>query len=176
MQGLMLGCQENVLTEYSDLLCILGALAYPPAGAPQPRTPAIVKFDGLHSTNRVVSMSMARDTCRVVHLGHGAPDFGALHIGDVPCPGQVQPIGLIEFGADEEVEVGDALVLSDQRRSQAQLAVRLHYADHLRAEGKQDCQQLFQQCAFLLTDHLAASFPVEDLSDVVLVPRQTQTK
>lgn len=68
---------------------------------------------------------------RGAYLGHGAPDFSALHIGDVAGPGQVQPVGLVQLGTNEEVEVGNALILTHQSGSQAQLAVSLHNADHL---------------------------------------------
>jgi len=64
-------------------------------------------------------------------LGHGAPDFGTLDVGNVAGPGEVQPIGLIQLGANEEVEVGNALVLTHQGGCQAQLAVSLHNANHL---------------------------------------------
>lgn len=71
------------------------------------------------------------------YLGHGAPHLSALHIGDVACPGQVKPVGLVQLGADQEVEVGDALVLTHQRGRQAQLAVSLHNANYL--PPCQDC-------------------------------------
>ncbi len=70
---------------------------------------------------------MRSETC----LGHGAPDFGTLDIGNVAGPGEVQPVGLVQLGADEEVEVGNALVLTHQGGCQAQLAVRLHNANDL---------------------------------------------
>lgn len=77
-------------------------------------------------------MTMASCPGNVAHLGHGAPDFGALHVGDVAGAREIQPIGLVQLGADQEVEVRNALVLSHQRCCQAQLAVRFHYANHLR--------------------------------------------
>ena len=64
-------------------------------------------------------------------LGHGAPDLDALHVGNVPCAGEVEPVGFVQLGADEEVEVGDERVLAHQGGRQAQLAVRLGDADHL---------------------------------------------
>ena len=78
---------------------------------------------------------LSLQTARGPHLGHGAPDLCALHVGNVPRARQVEPVGLVQLGADQKVEVRDALVLAHQRRRQAQLAVRLHDADDLRAQG-----------------------------------------
>ena len=64
-------------------------------------------------------------------LGHGAPDFSTLDIGNVAGSGEVQPVGLIQLGADEEVEVGNALILTDEGGCQAQLAVSIHNANDL---------------------------------------------
>mmetsp|Transcript_18365 Transcript_18365/g.54815 ORF Transcript_18365/g.54815 Transcript_18365/m.54815 type:complete len:254 (-) Transcript_18365:357-1118(-) len=64
-------------------------------------------------------------------LSHGAPHLGALHICDVARAREVEPVGLVELGADEEVEVADALVLTHQRRGQAELAVAVCDADDL---------------------------------------------
>ncbi len=66
-----------------------------------------------------------------IYLGHRAPDLRALYIGNVSGAREVQPVGLIQLGPDQEVEVRNALVLPDQRGRQPQLAVRLHNADHL---------------------------------------------
>lgn len=46
---------------------------------------------------------------------HGAPDLRALHVGQVARLHQVQPVGLVQLGADQKVEVADALVLAHQR-------------------------------------------------------------
>ena len=59
----------------------------------------------------------------VVELGgHGAPDLGTLHLGDEAALLQVEPVGFVELGPDEEVEVVDLLVLAHQRRGEAELA------------------------------------------------------
>jgi len=68
-------------------------------------------------------------------LGHGAPDLHALHVGDVARAREVQPVGLVQLGPDQEVQIADALVLAHQRRRQAQLAVRLDDANHLRTRA-----------------------------------------
>ena len=46
---------------------------------------------------------------------------------------QIQPVGLVQLGANEEVEVGDELILTHQRGCQAKLAVGLDYADDLQS-------------------------------------------
>lgn len=77
-----------------------------------------------------------------MYLGHGAPHLSALHIGDMTSPGQVQPVGLIQLGTNQEVEVSNALILTHQSGSQAQFAVGLHYTNHLSQQVKvsQDSQ------------------------------------
>ena len=77
-------------------------------------------------------------------LGQRAPDLGALHVGDVARPGQVQPVGLVELGPDEEVEVSDERVLPHERRGQAQLGVRLDDADDPPEHGGRDDVHLVQ--------------------------------
>lgn len=72
-------------------------------------------------------------------LVHLAPDLAAADVSDVAGAGEVEPVGLVELGADEEVEVVDAVVLPHQRRRQPELAVRLDDADHL-AACKRPCQ------------------------------------
>lgn len=67
-------------------------------------------------------------------LGHGAPDLHTLHIGNVAGTRQVQPVGFVQLGADEEVEVGDQLILADQGGREPQLAVCLDNADDLRRD------------------------------------------
>lgn len=49
----------------------------------------------------------------------------------------VRALGL----TDEEVEVADALVLAHQRGREAQLAVAVDDADHLRSTGTSACAQ-----------------------------------
>ena len=87
-----------------------------------------------------------------MYLGHRAPHLSALHIGDVTRPGQVKPVGLIQLGANQEVEIGNALVLSYQSGSQAQLAVGLHNTNHLPPysgfkQSSQDCLPLLNNGA-----------------------------
>ena len=62
-------------------------------------------------------------------------EVARLHVGDVAGPLEVEPVGLVQLGPDEEVQVVNALVFPDEGGRQAQLAVRLGDADHLRARG-----------------------------------------
>lgn len=78
-----------------------------------------------------MQVSQSKAPGRASHLGHGTPDLSTLDVGDVAGTCEVKPVGLVELGANEEVQITDTLVLAHQRRRQAQLAVRLHYADHL---------------------------------------------
>jgi len=58
-----------------------------------------------------------------------------LDLGNETLVLQLQPVGLIQLRADEEVEVADLVVLSDERGRQAELRVRLdgrqHASEHL---------------------------------------------
>lgn len=67
----------------------------------------------------------------IVLLGHRAPHLCALHVGNVPRPCQVEPVGLVQLGAYQKVEVGDAFVFPDEGGREPQLAVGLDDADHL---------------------------------------------
>ena len=66
------------------------------------------------------------------HLCHLTPHFCTLYICNMAGIGEVQPICFIQFWADKEIEVADALIFSYQRGSQAQLAVRLGNPNNLR--------------------------------------------
>jgi hypothetical protein len=50
----------------------------------------------------------------------------ALHFGDEARLLQLHPIGLVQLGTDEEVEVGDLVILAHERRRQSEFAMRLH--------------------------------------------------
>ena len=65
------------------------------------------------------------------NLSHGAPDFSTLHVSNVASTGEIQPVGFIQLGPNQEVEISNALILSHQCSCQAQLAVRLHNANYL---------------------------------------------
>mmetsp|Transcript_9423 Transcript_9423/g.38567 ORF Transcript_9423/g.38567 Transcript_9423/m.38567 type:complete len:261 (-) Transcript_9423:1404-2186(-) len=54
----------------------------------------------------------------LVELGrHFAPDLCTADGGNVACLGEVEPVGLVEAGADEVVELLDLVILSHQSRS-----------------------------------------------------------
>ena len=61
-----------------------------------------------------------------VELGrHPAPDLGALNASQEAHRLQLEPVGLVQLGPNEEVEIGDLVVLAHERRSETELAVRL---------------------------------------------------
>ncbi len=66
-----------------------------------------------------------------VYLCHRTPDLCALDVGNVACPGQVQPVGLVQLGPNEEVEISDSVILSHQGSSQSKLGVCLDNANDL---------------------------------------------
>ena len=43
---------------------------------------------------------------------------------------QLKPVGLVEFGPDEEVKVSDLVILSDQGGCETELTVGLHHHKH----------------------------------------------
>ncbi len=62
-----------------------------------------------------------------VELGrHLAPNFSTLDSSDEAFLLQFQPIGLVEFRSDQEIEVGDLVVLSNKSGGEAELAVGSH--------------------------------------------------
>lgn len=69
---------------------------------------------------------------------HFAPYLDALHASQEALLLQVKPVGLVELGADEEVDVRDLVILSDQGRGQPQLAVGFtlvqNFLEHVRRE------------------------------------------
>mmetsp|Transcript_1578 Transcript_1578/g.5046 ORF Transcript_1578/g.5046 Transcript_1578/m.5046 type:complete len:467 (-) Transcript_1578:481-1881(-) len=66
--------------------------------------------------------------------GHGAPHVLALDRGDGALLLEVEPVGLVQLGADEEVEVVDLVVLAHEGRREPELGVGPHEVPHA-AEG-----------------------------------------
>lgn len=90
------------------------------------------------------------------YLCHFAPDLSTLDIGNVPCIGQVQPIRLVQLGANQEVEVTDALVFPHQCGCQAKLAVGFGNPNDLRGIGTTLCRCI--ACHASSRDWLRRSF------------------
>lgn len=58
--------------------------------------------------------------------GHAAPDLSALHAREKAHRLQLEPVGLVKLRPDQEVEVGDLVVLAHKRGREPEFAVRLH--------------------------------------------------
>ena len=63
-------------------------------------------------------------------MDHGGPTgpephLSTLDLGDVSVVLQLHPVGLKQLGSDQEVQVHDLVVLSDQRGGETQLTVAL---------------------------------------------------
>ena len=54
-------------------------------------------------------------------------DLGTLDFGDESIVLELHPVGLVEFGSNEEVEVLDLVVFSHKSGRQPQLGVSLHH-------------------------------------------------
>jgi hypothetical protein len=61
---------------------------------------------------------------------HWAPYLNALHSREESLLLQVKPICLVELRTDEEVNVGDLVIFSDESRTQSQLAVGFALVQH----------------------------------------------
>lgn len=66
-------------------------------------------------------------------LSHATPNFSTLYIGNVACTGKVQPVGFIQLGPNQEIEVCNTLIFAHKSCCQPKLAVGLHNTNHLQA-------------------------------------------
>lgn len=67
---------------------------------------------GVHHVEQQAFAGLADQILAVEFWRHRAPHFGTLHAGDKALFLQFKPVGLVQFGADQEVQVGDFIVLS----------------------------------------------------------------
>ena len=52
------------------------------------------------------------------------------YLSDETSALEFHPVGLVKFGTDEKIEIGNFIVLSDQSRGQTQFAVSFHDRQH----------------------------------------------
>lgn len=63
-----------------------------------------------HALPRLLTKVLAVELWR-----HVAPHLRALHTGNVAVLSEVHPVGFVQFGSDQEVEVVDLVVLAHER-------------------------------------------------------------
>lgn len=115
---------EDVIGEYNDLVA--------PSFVVVHQKLARAELRGIHGIEELpFGVPVQPYVVRHEVLRHGAPHLSAVHTGDVAISCQVLPVGFVDFGANQKIQVADALVLSYKSGRQSQLAVRFHYSEHL---------------------------------------------
>lgn len=87
-------------------------------------TAALMKLHQImagHELIRIVEVERLLEVCVTFGIGvfpieprsHFAPHFDALHSSQVPSVLEINPIGFVELGPDQEVEISDLIVFSN---------------------------------------------------------------
>jgi hypothetical protein len=120
-------------------------------------------FTGIHDIEKHLLSGLDGQIFAVKFGSHGTPDFGTLNTSQKALVLQLHPVGFVQFGANEEVQVLNFVIFAHESGGQAEFAVSID-------DGQDAAEHFGGNGVHFVQDHQTPFLALQPLHDLLRLP------